>query len=176
MNYWTACAVQRIKQNPKVLKEAQYICHHAQALYPSPGGISMPAKAVHVVLCILAFSMIGLVEAQSEQAASRISQQELMQRMDAQTDVLILDVRTSAEFSAGHIPGAINIPHVELPSRLGEVQPHRAKEVVVYCEAGGRAGIAEHALREAGFVNVRHLEGDMAAWRQTALPIVTRAR
>ncbi len=136
----------------------------------------MPKKAVHVVLCILVFSTVGLVEAQSEQAASRISQQELMQRMEAQTDVLILDVRTPVEFSAGHIPGAINIPHMELPSRLGELQPHQTNEVVVYCEAGGRAGIAEHALREAGFANVRHLEGDMAAWRQTTLPIVTPTR
>ena len=136
----------------------------------------MPTKAVRVVLCIVSFTMIGLVEAQGEQAASRISQQELMQRMDAQTDMLILDVRTPAEFSAGHIPGAINIPHMELPSRLREVQPHRAKEVVVYCEAGGRAGIAEHALREAGFANVRHLAGDMAAWRRTALPIATPTR
>ncbi len=116
----------------------------------------MPAKAVHVVLCILAFSMIGLVE--------------------AQTNLLILDVRTPSEFSAGYIPGAINVPHMELPSRLTEVQPHRAKEVVVYCEAGGRAGIAERALRKAGFANVRHLEGDMAAWRRTTLPIVTPTR
>ena len=136
----------------------------------------MMTKVLSAIMGILILGTAAIVHGQSHQANVLISQQELMQRMQTQTEVLILDVRTAGEFSAGHIPGAINIPHLQLPSRLTEVQAHRAKEVVVYCEAGGRAGIAEHALREAGFANVRHLQGDMAAWRRTTLPMVTPRR
>lgn len=125
-----------------------------------------------VVLCILTCGAL-VTGAQGGPATSTITQQELIQRMDAKADVLVLDVRTPQEFHAGHIPGAMNIPHTTLSTRLNDVQSYQGKEVVVHCEMGGRAGIAEQVLRGAGFTNVRHLDGDMAAWRMKSLPIET---
>jgi rhodanese-related sulfurtransferase len=84
---------------------------------------------------------------------------------------LLLDVRTPAEFAAGHVPGARNVPHTELAARIAEIAPRKADAVVVYCESGRRAAIAADVLVENGFTSVRHLEGDMAGWRDADLPI-----
>ena len=66
----------------------------------------------------------------------------------------LLDVRTSQEFAAGHVPDAVNIPVDELRSRQGEL-PHD-REIAVYCRVGQRGYLATRILRQAGFeaVNV----------------------
>jgi rhodanese-related sulfurtransferase len=57
-------------------------------------------------------------------------------------------VRTAREFTAGHIPGAINIPIDELRSRLPELP--RDREVAVYCQVGQRGYLATRILRQKG--------------------------
>lgn len=73
--------------------------------------------------------------------------------------VMLLDVRTSAEFAAGHIRGAVNIPVQELASRLGEVPEGR---VVVYCHSGRRSATATEMLEAEGR-NVLDI-GAMTRW------------
>jgi len=83
---------------------------------------------------------------------------ELSARPDAP---LILDVRSQAEFDAGHVPGAVLIPHDQLAGRLSELD--RDDWVLVYCKTGRRAGIAEKLLAENGF-DVRQIEGSWQRW------------
>lgn len=127
-------------------------------------------RSIFVLVVILALGTVLVTWIRSEPVAPTISQQDLLHRMDTKADLLILDVRTPEEFQAGHIPGAVNIPHTALPHRLEELRPYRDKEVVVYCETGVRARIAEQVLQQAGFTQVRHLQGDMRAWRRALLP------
>ena len=61
----------------------------------------------------------------------------------------LLDVRTSQEFSAGNIPGAVNIPVDDLRSRLDELP--RDREIAVYCQVGQRGYLATRILRQKGF-------------------------
>jgi phage shock protein E len=75
---------------------------------------------------------------------------------------LLLDVRTSAEFDAGHIPGAKNISVAELPGRVDDVGA-RERTVVVYCRSGNRSARAKRILEKAGFGDVRDL-GAMSRW------------
>jgi len=105
-----------------------------------------------------------------ESAETSISQGELADRIGTGGAPLILDVRARSEFESGHIPGAINIPHSELPRRVGELGPGSDQEIVVYCEGGGRATRAASELRHAGFSPVLHLQGDMSAWRKSPHP------
>lgn len=88
----------------------------------------------------------------------------------APANALILDVRTPDEYGSSHVPGAVNVPHGELAARLAELGANRDRPVIVYCESGRRAGLAEALLVEAGFSDVRHLEGDMRAWREAGRP------
>ena len=100
-----------------------------------------------------------------------IPQAELMQRIKADRAGLILDVRSPDEYAEGHIPGAINIPHNRLDSRLAEINPHKNKNIVLYCGSGGRVSIAAKTLQAAGFSKLLHLAGDMNGWRSNGLPI-----
>jgi len=88
----------------------------------------------------------------------------------APANALILDVRTPDEYGSSHVPGAVNVPHGEVAERLAELGTNRDRPVIVYCESGRRAGLAEAVLVEAGFSDVRHLEGDMRAWREAGRP------
>jgi phage shock protein E len=80
----------------------------------------------------------------------------------AQAD-LVVDVRTPAEYAAGHLDRAILIPHDELDARLGELDAalggDRTKKVVVYCASGRRSGIAKDLLEKRGFVAVTNAGG-----------------
>ena len=125
-------------------------------------------------LSLAALTLAGLLTAagcaSAQNPGEPITQDELMRRLDSDEAPLVLDVRTASEYTAGHVPGAINIPHTALAARLGELGEPRSREVVVYCESGRRAGTAEKLLRKRGFTAVRHLEGDMSAWRERELP------
>lgn len=103
--------------------------------------------------------------------AESIAPAVLAARLDADDAPVVLDVRTPGEFEAGHIPGAINIPHTEVASRLGEIEPFRGWDVVVHCKSGGRAARAEQVLADAGFERVLHLEGDIVGWASGGYPI-----
>ncbi len=94
-------------------------------------------------------------------AGDTIAPSELAGRIGTGNTPLILDVRTPGEYAAGHIPGAVNIPHTELRDRLSEVISHQDKEIVVHWQTGPRAGVAQSILSQAGFTQIRELEGHM---------------
>ncbi|WP_314686951.1 FAD-dependent oxidoreductase [uncultured Bifidobacterium sp.] len=65
--------------------------------------------------------------------------------------MMILDVRTPAEFDRWHLPGAINIPHTRMRERLDEVRANAAgRRVLVVCASGKRAYLAHRVLESAG--------------------------
>lgn len=104
--------------------------------------------------------------------APLISPTDLLARIENQdSDLVVLDVRTPAEFAAGHVPGARNLPHDELPARLAELSSLKEKNVVLYCRTGRRTAIAEQTLRAAGFTKLLHLEGDIVAWEAAKQPL-----
>ncbi|MBS0204238.1 MAG: FAD-dependent oxidoreductase [Planctomycetes bacterium] len=74
----------------------------------------------------------------------------------------LLDVRTPTEFSAGQIPGAINISVDELRSRLSEVP--RDQQIAVYCQVGQRGYLATRILRQHGF-NAANIGGGYKTYR-----------
>ncbi len=89
----------------------------------------------------------------------------------SQTPPVILDVRSAAEFTAGHIPGSINIPFWAVPWRASELGSRRDDPIVVYCGHGPRAGLARAALRACGFTSIACLSGHWAHWREAGYPV-----
>ncbi len=67
--------------------------------------------------------------------------------------VTVVDVRTPEEYAAGHVPGAINIPHDQMATRLGEIGSP-STPVLLYCRSGRRSGLAAGTLAEKGFTSV----------------------
>jgi NADPH-dependent 2,4-dienoyl-CoA reductase/sulfur reductase-like enzyme/rhodanese-related sulfurtransferase len=78
-------------------------------------------------------------------------------------DSLILDVRTPAEYNAGCIKGAVNIPLDDLRQRLQDI-PKEAP-VYVYCQIGLRGYMASRILLQNGFANVYNLSGGYRLWK-----------
>lgn len=101
----------------------------------------------------------------------RVTAAELTEQIQNSRAPLILDVRSEEEYAEGHIPGAVNIPYDQLGSRLAEIDVAKTDEIVVHCRSGHRAGIAEKILIEAGYSDVRDLDGHMNAWQSGGYPI-----
>ncbi|HWS37301.1 MAG TPA: rhodanese-like domain-containing protein [Actinoplanes sp.] len=85
--------------------------------------------------------------------------------------VYLLDVREDNEWEAGHAPGAHHLPMMEVPARMAEVPTDG--EVVVVCRAGGRSGQVVAYLMNAGWDNVRNLDGGMQSWAALGKDMVT---
>lgn len=77
-------------------------------------------------------------------------------------DDILLDVRNEAEFAAGTIPGAINIPVDELRGRLDELP--RDKNIFIFCQIGLRGYLAQRILLQHGYKSVRNVSGGYALW------------
>ena len=99
-----------------------------------------------------------------------ITPAELCQIVALRPNVILLDVRTPAEFAGqaderfGHLKNAINIPVQELESRLTELNNARNKEIIVYCSHNHRSPQASQLLTEKGFKNVKNMTGGMSIW------------
>lgn len=85
---------------------------------------------------------------------------------------LLLDVRTQAEFDAGHIRDARHLPQEQLASSGETLKKYKEKVVVACCESGMRSGAAARVLRTQGFTKVVNLRGGLQAWRAENLPLV----
>lgn len=88
-----------------------------------------------------------------------------------QGNAQLVDLRDSAEYQAGHIVDAINIPHNKLEKQLPELERHRAKTLVLVDKLGQHTGAAGRMLRDKEF-NVVRLNGGMAEWTGQNLPVV----
>ena len=74
----------------------------------------------------------------------------------------VVDVRGPGEYSAGHVPDAVNIPLPELTKRLGEIDRNGALAII--CAGGYRSSTAASLLAQAGFANVINVAGGTSAW------------
>jgi len=92
------------------------------------------------------------------------------QRTIAAGNIVAIDVRSPEEYNAGHVPGAINVPHNQIDNHLADIMHLKDKAVLLYCRSGRRAGFAESSLTELGFTQLYHLEGDMQGWSEKQLP------
>jgi rhodanese-related sulfurtransferase len=102
-----------------------------------------------------------------------VSAQELVQLVN-NDGAVVVDLRDKAEFEAGHIVDAINIPFAAIETRMDELNPHKDKPMVLVCKMGQHAGSAGTQLRKAGFEQVSRLRGGIADWRAQNLPVVKK--
>ena len=92
----------------------------------------------------------------------------------ADTNVVVLDVRTAAEFAEGHLERAINIDY----HQSDFVEKAKAtlpldKMIAVYCRSGRRSAGAAGKLGEDGYKLV-NLKGGIIAWKEANMPVITK--
>jgi rhodanese-related sulfurtransferase len=86
-------------------------------------------------------------------------------------DAIIIDVREPAEFAAGHVLGAKNVPLARLAAPTPDLLKRKERPVIVYCDGGDRAAKAAAALKKHGFARVANLAGGIKAWQDAGLPV-----
>jgi sulfur-carrier protein adenylyltransferase/sulfurtransferase len=80
--------------------------------------------------------------------------------------VVLVDVRESEEWDAGHIPGATHVPRGYLESRIDGIVPDRGQKLVVYCASGTRSALAAHTLTDLlGYEDVASMTGGITLWK-----------
>jgi phage shock protein E len=69
---------------------------------------------------------------------------------------VVIDVRTEQEYQAGHIEGALLMPHEQIAQKIALAKIAKSDHVVLYCRSGRRSGIALDTLKVLGFSNVEN--------------------
>lgn len=91
----------------------------------------------------------------------------------AQPGITVIDVRTPAEYSSGHLPGAINldVDGGSFDAQIAELP--KDDTYFVYCQSGNRSGVATDQLSSLGFTTVYDLQGGIADWQASGGTVVT---
>ncbi|WIO73958.1 rhodanese-like domain-containing protein [Porticoccaceae bacterium LTM1] len=99
-----------------------------------------------------------------------LSTSEVVQLLN-RDDAVLVDVRERKEYEAGHVTGALHIPHNKLADRKAELEKYRNKTLIVVDKLGQHAGNVGKQLRKEGF-DVRRIRGGMVEWQNQNLPLV----
>ena len=86
-------------------------------------------------------------------------------------DAVVLDVRETGDFEAGHIANARHIPEAQVNERIRELEKFKARPIIVSCRTGTRAPTIAGVLRKRGFQEAVALRGGIAAWQQSGMPL-----
>lgn len=86
-------------------------------------------------------------------------------------EVVVIDVRETKEFNAGHITNARHIPLEKITDRAGEIEKFKDKPILVTCRTGARSDLACMKLTKLGFSNLHSLDTGIDGWQEASLPI-----
>lgn len=127
----------------------------------------MPNK--HLTFLLPALSAL-LFACQSGTGQTKLAPEQFKQKMD-EPGVILLDVRSPGEYSAGHLPGAVNIDY-NGKDFAGEVSKlDTSKTYLVYCTVGGRANKAAEQMKKSGFRSILEMQGGYPDWEKEGYPV-----
>jgi rhodanese-related sulfurtransferase len=124
-----------------------------------------------VAVVIVASAAYFLLASKDNTPNGDVSVEQARSLIQSRPDLVILDVRTVAEYEEGHISGAVNIPVQELEERLGELDA--SSEILVYCRTGNRSSVAVQLLKANMFEKLYHMSSGITAWVNAGYPIVS---
>jgi rhodanese-related sulfurtransferase len=84
---------------------------------------------------------------------------------------VVVDVCEAAEFAAGHVTGAKNVPLSEFEARLPVVVKNKSLPLILVCATGARASRAVAIAKKLGYQQAQSLGGGLKAWKEANLPL-----
>jgi rhodanese-related sulfurtransferase len=99
---------------------------------------------------------------------TRISVAEAKEKIDA-GNVQVIDTRQPGEYIGGHVPDALNIPHMAIVSRKDALEAD--KEIIMICETGARSALACEFAAALGFKELYNVEGGTQAWKRAGYDV-----
>lgn len=117
-------------------------------------------KLMSIVLSALMFTgCAGISNNNQTNTYRSITMDEAVTMMSRETGYIILDVRRPDEFSAGHIPNAINVPNETIGTAEIPELPDKDQFIMVYCRSGRRSKEASDKLVKLGYTNIVEFGG-----------------
>jgi rhodanese-related sulfurtransferase len=112
---------------------------------------------------------------EAQQEVEGVTVEELAGLMASEQKVTVLDVRTEAEYVAGHLRGSIWIPRGKLEFAVlkGKLEVS-SDPIVAYCRIHGRSALAAAALKRLGFAQPLYLVGGFQAWAKGSQTIFNK--
>ena len=133
-------------------------------------------RVFKIMLAALFLTGCGLISGSNPSDSSQqskdyrqIDMDEAIAIMNSQSGYIILDVRRVDEFSAGHIPGAINIPNESIGNEEISALPDKDQLILVYCRSGNRSKQASEKLAALGYTNIVEF-GGILDWPGETVP------
>lgn len=113
-----------------------------------------------IIPFLMALLLLAGCGAQSEESTYRqVNAEEAAIMMEEESSYIILDVRTTEEYSEKHIPGAINIPNETIGTEDIPELPDKEQLILVYCRSGNRSKQASEKLVKLGYTNIVEFGG-----------------
>jgi len=122
---------------------------------------------VIVAIALVAVALAATRPRTTGAALSNVTVQQL--RAAAAEGALVLDVREPFEYAEGRVAGSVLVPLATVADRVGDFG--KDEPVYVVCRSGNRSLVAARTLVEAGYTDVRNVEGGMIAWAAAGLPV-----
>jgi len=101
---------------------------------------------------------------EAKSKAPHISSQQLSEYLSSTESFILLDIRTEAEYQAGHIQGAQWFARGRLEYYIQDLIKDPDSKIVLYCRTGGRSALATLTLQDMGYNNVVDLNGGFKEW------------
>ena len=92
-------------------------------------------------------------------------------RLNANRDALLIDVREDKELDAAHAAGAIHLGKGIIERDIETTVPDKSTELILYCGGGYRSALAADVLQTMGYTNVWSMAGGWKAWQESGAPV-----
>jgi rhodanese-related sulfurtransferase len=143
---------------------------------------------VGLVMALFVFSMVATAMAQqaapagppqvvkdqvakAKSSIQKISAADVKAMLDKKEKAIYLDVRDPGEFSAGHLPGAMNISRGTLEFNVFAKIPDQNAKIIVYCKTAGRSTLATKTMTDLGYKNAVLMDAQFEDWIKAGYPV-----
>jgi rhodanese-related sulfurtransferase len=101
---------------------------------------------------------------------NEVSVEQTQERVKANPDAILFDVREDNEWEAGHAAGAEHLGKGIIERDIEQLVPDKSTELILYCGGGYRSALAADVLQRMGYTNVYSMAGGWKAWKDAGAP------
>lgn len=127
----------------------------------------------YILVSLFVAFLVAILVLESRRGGAKISAQGAVNLIN-KDEAVVVDIRDRKEFGEGRITGSVNIPLNSLKSRVGELSKFKDKQIIVADKMGQHSAMAVKQLNAEGFSNVVRLNGGVADWKASNLPLVKK--
>ena len=127
----------------------------------------------YILVSLFVAFLLAILFLESRRGGAKISAQGAVSLIN-KDEAVVVDIRDRKEYGEGRITGAINIPLNSLKSRVAELNKFKDKQIIVADKMGQHSAMAVKQLNAEGFTNVVRLNGGIADWKASNLPLVKK--